>query len=252
MRKKERKTGGREKPAGLRREQAADIIRWLILSGSPGFRSGNIITEDQLEGLGLTKSPSREALSQLEKEGLVTIQPRVGTQVRVVSNEEARALMTIRTAIETIVVGELAESQVDIAPLRAIHEEMKKIADLEPTPDGNTIFTFIKADMEFHSKMAELAVGYAAAAQSVRDLTSQFLLYASSNIRKAGAWEVMQEVLGEHEAIISAIGKGASESARDHLHRHIRKAVKRLAEPACRYMDESIPKYIAGKVFKVS
>ena len=243
----------RDKPRGLRRDQAVETIRDMILSGDPSFKSGEILSENLLaERLGLTKAPIRQALSQLENEGLVSIIPRVGTQVRLVRPEEAQAIMALRFAIETIVVGELARARPDIEPLRSIHKEMQDIAQgMEKTsrerpPSRNTkaMIAFVKADMEFHAKMAELADGYSAALRTLKDVTGQFFLYALRAILQTDAVAAMHDMIREHEELINAIEDGRADEAVALLQRHLKNSVDRLTPFASSYLEHQLPKYV--------
>jgi DNA-binding GntR family transcriptional regulator len=235
----QRKKTSRGKPGELRRDEAAAMIRERILLGSPGFKSRDILTETQLtEQLGLTLNPVRQALSQLANEGLVEILPRVGTQVRVVRPEEAQAIMAMRFAIETVIVGELARTRPDLSDLRTIHAEMKRIADQASPHDSSARYAFVKADMEFHAKMAELAQGYGTAAGTIRDLTSQFLLYAYHAIPPHEAQGIMAEVNKQHAAILKAIEEGDPDEPRKRLQEDIQFTVDQFAPFASSYMSK--------------
>lgn len=237
-----RREDGNRPRGALRRDEATDKIREHILTGAPGFRSGDILSENQLaDQLKLTRTPIRQALSQLAAEGLLTIIPRVGTQVRVVRPEEARAMMAMRFAIETLIVGELARTRPDLSPLRTIQGEMERIAKNATREPGATM-KFVKADMDFHAKMAELANGYDTAAGTLKDLTSQFLLYAYRAFQQSDWPAVMRSVLDEHKVILKALDEGDQEGATRSLHRHIRTAVDRLAPFASLYL-EKLPSY---------
>jgi DNA-binding GntR family transcriptional regulator len=240
------KAARQPRPKRLRRDQAVEVIRRMILAGKPGFKSGDTLNEpDLIKQLGLTKAPIRQALSQLAGEGLVAIKPRVGTHVRVVRPEEAQAMMALRFAIETIVVGELARGQPDLSPLKAIHEKMEEIASSHAQEcDADAMAAFISADMDFHAAMAELADGYGGAARTVRDLTSQFILYTNRNIRLAAAPAVMKEVIKEHRLILDALARGESDEAREHLHTHLKSAVQRFASFAAPYLNDHLRRYI--------
>ena len=239
----------RDKPGELRREGAGAMIRERILAASPGFKSGDILTESQVaRQLGLTLNPVRQALSQLANEGLVSILPRVGTQVRIVRPEEARAIMAMRFALETVIVGELARTRPDLAELRAIHEEMERIANQPSSPNPDDKYAFAKADMDFHAKMAELANGYSSAVRTIRDLTSQYFLYAYHAIPPSEAQATMKKVNDEHENIIKALEEttGDPTEPRMKLHEHIHASVERLAPFATSYLKNQVPTFFGS------
>ena len=77
--------------AGLRRE---------ILSGD--LESGTPLRQDELaDRFGTSRIPVREALRQLESEGLVTINPNRGAVVSMQSIEEVMEMLDIRVALES-------------------------------------------------------------------------------------------------------------------------------------------------------
>jgi DNA-binding GntR family transcriptional regulator len=72
---------------------------------------GERLTEVSLAArLGVSRTPVREAFSQLEREGLVTVVPRVGVFVREVSVRDVEEIYTVRAALESLAV-ELATAR---------------------------------------------------------------------------------------------------------------------------------------------
>src|SRR5262249_55996645 len=66
------------------------------------FRPGERLREQELARLlGLSRGPVREAIRQLEQEGIVTAEPHVGVSVVAFAAEEIRDAFAIREFIET-------------------------------------------------------------------------------------------------------------------------------------------------------
>src|SRR5512137_2684147 len=81
------------------REQVYDHLRLLLNRGE--LRPGGFLDLDALEKrLGVSRTPLRDALLQLEAEGFVTILPRRGVQVRALTREDIRHLYEIVGALE--------------------------------------------------------------------------------------------------------------------------------------------------------
>jgi DNA-binding GntR family transcriptional regulator len=66
---------------------------------------GERLTEVALAArLGVSRTPVREAFSQLEREGLVTVLPRVGVFVREITARDIEETYIVRAALETLAV----------------------------------------------------------------------------------------------------------------------------------------------------
>jgi DNA-binding GntR family transcriptional regulator len=79
--------------------EAVEELRAAILRGA--FRPGERLREQELARLlGLSRGPVREAIRQLEQEGIVTAAPHVGVSVVAFAPEEIRDAFAIREFIE--------------------------------------------------------------------------------------------------------------------------------------------------------
>jgi DNA-binding GntR family transcriptional regulator len=81
------------------RQQVLDELRQSIIAGrlSPGER---LVERELISMMGVSRTVIREALRQLESEGLVAIVPNKGPIVRALTVEEARDLYAIRAVLE--------------------------------------------------------------------------------------------------------------------------------------------------------
>ena len=108
-------------------EQAADALRRKILSGE--LPEGFQLRQDALAAeFGVSRIPVREALVQLEGEGLVRIVPHKGAVVSELSIAEISELFTLRGLLEPILLKKSAPklTQADFAELDAILAEYKE------------------------------------------------------------------------------------------------------------------------------
>src|SRR5271167_1412107 len=87
------------KSAAPLRKQVLDELRQSIISGrlSPGER---LVERELISMMGVSRTVIREALRQLESEGLVAIIPNKGPIVRTLTWEEAQDLYAIRAVLE--------------------------------------------------------------------------------------------------------------------------------------------------------
>ncbi|MET3249532.1 DNA-binding GntR family transcriptional regulator [Burkholderia sp. OAS925] len=68
---------------------------------APGSRLSEVQVAKQLN---VSRTPMREAFAQLEREGLVTVLPRVGAYVRAVTLRDVEEIYTVRAALECLAV----------------------------------------------------------------------------------------------------------------------------------------------------
>src|SRR5438132_2081929 len=91
---------------------AYDYIRKRILNGD--FRSGqSLMTKVLAKETGLSRTPIRDALRQLESDGLVTIRARLGASVTSMDLEEYGELCGLRLALESYGAGLAARNRTD-------------------------------------------------------------------------------------------------------------------------------------------
>jgi len=114
-----------ERQAAPLRQQVLEALRRGIVSGqlAPGQR----LTERELiEMLGVSRTVIREALRQIEAEGLIEIIPNKGPVVRALSAAEAKDLYRIRAVLEGLAARLFADNAATdkVAELQAALESV--------------------------------------------------------------------------------------------------------------------------------
>lgn len=194
-------------------EQAYAELKAAILAGDLG--AGATLAEVELaEALGISRTPVREALALLRRDGLVSQLPSGGNIVRVLDPSEVRELFLIRGALETVSVREFlgrTRAADDVAALHRILDRQRKAASRAD------VDAFLGADEEFHLEIC-LRAGLPHVAELLSSLRDQ--------IRQAGLAAInqperMSRVIEEHAAIVTALDNadvdGATEAVRRHL-----------------------------------
>jgi DNA-binding GntR family transcriptional regulator len=123
-------------------ERIAAEIRSAVLSGE--MRPGMRIRQELLAAhFGASRIPVREALRQLENEGLVVLAPNRGAWIADVNSEESIEVYKIREVVEPLAILESVPhlTDADIDSLDATVHELETVTSLED---------YIQLDREFH------------------------------------------------------------------------------------------------------
>lgn len=136
----------RRVPSRSRREHVVHILRDAITGGklNPGDR---LIEIDLAQQLGTSRAPVREALRQLEQEGLVISYPYRGSEVLGVSQDEVeQVLVPIRITLERFAFAQAIDrlTPEDFEELRDLVDEMSSAARAGETD------RLADADIAFH------------------------------------------------------------------------------------------------------
>jgi DNA-binding GntR family transcriptional regulator len=133
------------------REQACEALRQAIigLELPPGYR---LVERELIQRLGVSRTTVREALRELESEGLVTVIPQRGAVVATLSAREAADLYEARVAIEALVVRRFVERAPDpaVAELRATIDEFASL-----TERGGDIRQMLAAKDRFYNVLVQ-------------------------------------------------------------------------------------------------
>lgn len=192
-------------PATLTEHAFDSIKRRIIqLDLPPGQR----FTESQLASeLGLSKTPVREALAKLEREGLVEVIARSGYRVSDVTLKDARDLLAVRTLLETEAAGLAAARIGDGKQLQALNELCRITYD---PSDRSSIARFLEANTEFHATVAE-AGGNEQLAEMLRTVLDQLERLFHLGLALTTTSE---EMVHEHQDLVRAIMSGNVAEAR--------------------------------------
>jgi DNA-binding GntR family transcriptional regulator len=190
------------------REQVYDHLRQLLNRGE--LRPGGFLDLDALEArLGVSRTPLRDALLQLEAEGFVTILPRRGVQVRPLTRDDIRHVYEIVGALESaaLLAAFPRLGPREAAALRRLNREMKRAVeagDFDRYYDRNLAFHDVFLDRCDNERLVRLA----------RTLKQRLYDWP----RRRGfvkAWE--RASVREHAAFARLVARGESRAAADHL-----------------------------------
>jgi DNA-binding GntR family transcriptional regulator len=198
-------------PASLR-QRASDALRTAIVQGH--YLPGDRLKEVELaEQLGISRAPVREALRQLEHEGLVASLPYRATEVLGVSQEEvAEVLVPIRLTIESFAFRNALPllSEADFEELAQL------VAQMREASERGDLDELAEDDVRFHELVIERA-GQPHCLQIWRLIEPRVRAYFR---RDAPAHASLDEVADEHEEL-RALQGGDEAALMATLERHI-------------------------------
>ncbi|MGG5822535.1 GntR family transcriptional regulator [Falsiroseomonas sp. HW251] len=207
-------------------QRVHEHLRAEIIAGRlpPGMR---LKIQDLATRYGLSHMPVREALQQLQGEGLVVMSPNRGATVRRMDAQFVRNLFGIREALEGYLTRQAAGALTpdDIAALRAIQAELRTA---HRTRDMQSI---VRLNRAFH-RTIEAAAGND---EAIRLLDLHSNLIGALRTRVGYRPGRVETVLAEHDAMVEALAAGDAAAAGEIHDRHIRGArddiIDAMAEP---------------------
>ncbi len=186
-----------------------------ILNGK--YEPGDSLTETRLcDELGVSRTPVREAIRQLELEGLVQSIPNKGATVNGISMKDIDDIYKIRIVLEGIAARWATEKITD-----AEIDELKNVVDLQEFyTQKNDIEQLMKYDSKFHD-----IVYKASKSMPLMHTLSTFHHYVqrARNLSFATPGRALK-VLKEHEAILKAISERKPDEAEKLTTDHVKNA----------------------------
>ena len=181
------------------------------------------LTEEFLsQRLGISKSPVREALTRLESERLIQIEPRRGAYLRKFSIKEIGDLYDLREALEVYAVGKAELSPALLAGLRECVERSR--THLE----ANDKRRYIEEDVNFHALLTA-ASGNELLAEILRNVQHQVWLFRRKTYDLSRS-----KATDTHAAIVQALEKGDKSRAQRLMREHITEVRDKLIH----YLEE--------------
>lgn len=194
------------------KEIVYEQLKTSILGGK--IDNESIMTETSLaESLHISRTPVREAVSDLTKEGLLVHIPRRGFQVRKISEHEMEQILYLRISIEMRSIKMLVKhiSEKELNELDNI--VVQQIAALKE----NNRIQYIELDQIFHRKLLSLS-NQNILESILQDLYNLTLLIGHAAISNEGR---MEDVIEEHRMILSAIRNRDEEAAARLMKQHL-------------------------------
>lgn len=132
------------------RESIVDYLRNAVLTGvyEPGQR---IIEADIASLFNVSRGPIREAIRQLEQEGLLEYERNRGCKIKILTPDEAWEIYLLRSALESLSIKQLNG---DIGP-EYLKKMKKAVSEMQFYVDEMDIVKLVELDHEFHSQIVK-------------------------------------------------------------------------------------------------
>lgn len=201
-----------EQPKPIRK-QVYEHLRDQILNHT--IAPNKRLVEAQIaKSLGISRTPVREALHLLEKDGFIDAIPRVGYCVRKLAIEELNEIIEIREVNE-ILACRWAIRRIDKKDISAMKKNILNTRQMLEDGDPSV---FVKQDEQFHEILVRSAGSehLYQICQQLRRLMQRYRLGSMNSI------DSLKEAIAGHERVLECLEKKDEESLvkalRGHLH----------------------------------
>src|SRR5690606_25862976 len=198
------------------KDQAADILRDRIISGEipPGSK---LVEREVAEQLGISRAPARDALMQLEKEGLV-VSKSDARYVIELTERDIRELHAIRLVLERLAV-ELAAQNSNDRTRAAQSAMLKKMEEAVANRDKGA---FARADVEGHTLIWEQA-GNLHLKNTLHSMIGPMFMFMANS----ADYYDWNETLELHRDLVRCINNADREAAKASIERHLQNSCER-------------------------
>jgi DNA-binding GntR family transcriptional regulator len=199
---------------------AYDAIKEAILDFS--LKPGETLVETEVaRQLSISKTPVRDALSRLEKEGFIVKVAYKGYYIADISRKSMADIFQIRAVLEGLAVR-LSTPKLEEAD---IQEGMRLIEEHSQAAMAGNIALASKLNREFHDLILNKA-GNERLQQIIGNLEDHLRRYRTLSNYQSGR---LQKSVDEHRQIIKAIVEHDAESAEKATRNHIESVINDLA-----------------------
>lgn len=201
-----------------------ETLRSAILKGElkPDVRLMEIHLADEL---GVSRTPVRQAVRMLEKEGLAVIYPRRGALVAHMSVKDLKDVIEMRIALDVLAAKKACENS-DIDVIRKLEEEVVAFEEAMKTDDIRKI---VEEDESFHNIIYDCAAN-PKLKEALIGLREQMYRYRFKYIKEKS---MMSTLIDEHKQILEAIKNRDKNAVTEAMTIHLKnqyETVKQLIE----------------------
>lgn len=210
-----------EKEVGNLRGKVFHKIREDILEGK--YAQNDELKENAIAAeMGVSRTPVREAMRQLELEGLITIIPNKGAYVTGISTKDIHDIYVIRSYLEGLCAKWACENMTT--------EKLEELEEIIYLSEFNTKKERHEQVVELDNKFHELLYE-SSGSKILKHVLSDFHQYVQRvRLTSLSRKERAEHSNKEHLAILEAIRSGNGEEAERLAHEHIISTIKNMPD----------------------
>lgn len=180
------------------------------------LRPGELLSENQLaQQLSVSRTPVREAIQRLAREGLVRVLPQRGSRVALLSLQRIREALFVREAVESHVIRALLSMPADVVDIAVLKTCIARQADAVARDD---LEDRMRCDEDFHRALLTFCgmQGVWPIVAQARDMHQRVRAIAVPRFQSG------KEAVQDHRAIVRALQSRDAERAVAQMAGHLR------------------------------
>jgi DNA-binding GntR family transcriptional regulator len=199
------------------RDNVVSLLRQAIVEGT--LPAGAELNQAHVaERLGISRGPLREALGQLEQEGLILSIPYKGSIVTSLTPDYVDELYSLRSALEGFALEQIF---LDKTRTKQVAQQLEQVvSDMRQAAMAKDNRWLVELDLNFHRIIIDMSDHeLLARTWTPLEMGVKRCLYTRHKIYRS-----LEEVVGNHPDLIAAISEARAEDAKQLLHDHIMEA----------------------------
>jgi DNA-binding GntR family transcriptional regulator len=178
------------------------------------MRPGERLVEAKIaQHMGVSRGPVREAIMELERQGLVTNVPRKGASVVEWSENDVEEIYTLRMVLEGL-AARLAATRItdeQCQELQHTVDSLRRGCDMEES---------IELDLHFHEGLCE-AADHTRLQEALAGMRMQTELFVTRTRLPREPWSGPEHMVRDHQAVLDAVRSGEPDLAERRMREHI-------------------------------
>ena len=180
--------------------------------------------------LGVSRTPIREAIRMLEKEGLAVTIPRKGAQVARMTEKDLEDVLEIRDALDKLAVTDACARMQE----KDFDDLEKALKNFEETTKTDDVRKIVEADENFHN-VIYCASNNPKLETIIRNLKEQMYRYRYEYIKDKSNF---MQITSEHKMILDGLKRGDVEYVQKIMHTHLTNQIEAVREVIRRQNSE--------------